>query len=558
MKTVRGTVMTTATCQHLGETNVFALAVDGEIIASSQADAEGNWELTLPPSADSIRFEHEGFVSKKLPIYADMPRKVCLLEDDLIGYHDRISYVPGDGVIAYVHSSTPYRARVCRYGLAVQPTMDLGEHAPLIQQVPDARIVESGLSWKESFRYELPSDMAPGLYSLQLTPSNSDTPHFGIPFLVSSPPSSYGKEAKLLVLSNTNTWQSYNSWGGRSRYTNAEDGIVTSSQRSRQLPRFRRLVQRLVPAGARSNLRKITGGTGPVTLSDNPGWWQFKRLAIQRPFPKCSLVEQDVFKPFGSHLAAGEWRLLAWLEREGVTYDLVSAHELERDPELLKHYSAVILSTHCEYWSKRMFVGLKNFNEAGGWVLNLSGNSIFREVEFYGDGSIRCASTSFQESVADESKVLGTRFDMRGYRTCAPFIVEASEHWAFVGTGLQSGDAFASRSLNHPMLAKGERYDALQLSSPDEMDQWLETGGSGWETDKLTGAIRDGVVLLAKGKNPNEGGADMIIIEGEGDLGGVFSASSITYGGSLLVDQSASQVTHNILRRALAGELLKG
>jgi hypothetical protein len=55
-------------------------------------------------------------------------------------------------------------------------------------------------------------------------------------------------------------------------------------------------------------------------------------------------------------------------------------------------------------------------------------------------------------------------------------------------------------------------------------------------------------VLLAKGVNIGGGGADIIIYEEPGG-GSVFSVGSITFGGSLLVDDKISQITKNVINR---------
>jgi hypothetical protein len=55
---------------------------------------------------------------------------------------------------------------------------------------------------------------------------------------------------------------------------------------------------------------------------------------------------------------------------------------------------------------------------------------------------------------------------------------------------------------------------------------------------------------LAKGTNPNNGGADMVIFDTPGG-GRVFSVGSICYPSALPVDDGVSRVTANVLRRFL-------
>ena len=58
------------------------------------------------------------------------------------------------------------------------------------------------------------------------------------------------------------------------------------------------------------------------------------------------------------------------------------------------------------------------------------------------------------------------------------------------------------------------------------------------------------VRLLAKGLNPDEGGAEMVIFETPSG-GSVFSAGSINYAASLPVDDFVSRITAKVLRRFL-------
>ncbi|HEY6907704.1 MAG TPA: hypothetical protein VI230_09555, partial [Ignavibacteriaceae bacterium] len=51
-----------------------------------------------------------------------------------------------------------------------------------------------------------------------------------------------------------------------------------------------------------------------------------------------------------------------------------------------------------------------------------------------------------------------------------------------------------------------------------------------------------------KGANKFRGGADMIVREPDGH-GLLFSASSITFGGTLLVDENSSKIVKNVLER---------
>src|SRR5206468_620894 len=83
------------------------------------------------------------------------------------------------------------------------------------------------------------------------------------------------------------------------------------------------------------------------------------------------------------HLAPAEWRLLAWLEREGYPYDLYAEYQLHAGQLDLDAYGALVLSTHPEYWSRAMYDALKEWVfRRGGRLLYLGGNGLNCEIEF--------------------------------------------------------------------------------------------------------------------------------------------------------------------------------
>jgi N,N-dimethylformamidase len=117
-------------------------------------------------------------------------------------------------------------------------------------------------------------------------------------------------------------------------------------------------------------------------------------------------------------------------------------------------------------------------------------------------------------------------FNPAGIMTAAPYGVVDPAHWAFAGTHLRAGDRFGERSLHR---------------------RW-PGGASGHETDKISASSPHNVHLLAKGLNADNGGAEMVCFDTPNG-GAVFSAGSICYISSLLVDEAVSTVTANVLRR---------
>lgn len=542
---IKGQVKSAFLCQPLKNTLIRSFDQNGQVIDQCQSNKKGQWALRLSPQIYQITFEKNGYMRKSIPFSKDFPSVIRLLEQELIGYQDKLWYSPGSLISAYIHSPFEFKAELFRYGYEVKKILDLGKHASACQKVPDGYFVSYGLNWERTIKYRLPENTIPGLYGLRLTLMDGSNNSYNIVFIVSSLTSPSERRARLLVLASTNTWQTYNIWGGRSRYRNFE------AETSSTIYKFiHTLALKWTPESLKPRIKKLSKKRLPVSIADYPDAWQFKTLSINRPHPNCDIIDDDVLKKFTDHLAAGEWRVLAWLEREKINYDIISGFEFHCHPDVLFNYDAVILSTHCEYWSREMFEGLKIFHQKGGAILNLSGNSIYREINFKKNGSLQCTSLRFASTVDDESKILGVRFDMRGYGTSAPYKVIKADHWIFNGTNLKCNDIFAKSSLNKPSSAGGEGYDPSQPGISIAVSS-SHDGGSGWETDKLTDTAPHDAVIVAKGMNPQNGGADMIVRDPLNGSGLAFSASSITFGGTLLIDEVSSKIIYNVIQKAL-------
>jgi hypothetical protein len=321
------------------------------------------------------------------------------------------------------------------------------------------------------------------------------------------------------------TWNAYNSFGGRSNYISPDALPPTPTVNSRlELRRY----------------------TDPDNITY--GVEDYAPLSFDRPEPinSIELAERPADPIEGRaacHLASAEWRLLAWLEREGFAYDYYAETQLHSGVLDLDAYRAVVLSTHPEYWTRRMFDRLKRWVfERGGRLLYLGGNGINCEVLFdeekvsmvcrNGDArevSRRKLESRFHLSGVSEASLLGVVFDEKGIMTGAPYRVTDETHWALEGTELRNGDLFGR--------------DSLHMRCPG--------GASGHETDKVSASSPANVRRFARGLNVDEGGADLITYETPTG-GAVFSAGSIAWPASILVDEPVSRITANVLRRYLA------
>ena len=108
------------------------------------------------------------------------------------------------------------------------------------------------------------------------------------------------------------------------------------------------------------------------------------------------------------------------------------------------------------------------------------------------------------------------------------------------GYGLEEAGAAASLILLGGSL--GDLFGRRSLNGR------TPGGASGLELDKLSPHAPANVVHLAKGMNPDDSGADLVLYETAGG-GAVFSVGSLNWPLALPVDGGVSRVTANVLRR---------
>ena len=199
--------------------------------------------------------------------------------------------------------------------------------------------IESGVAWDNGFGLHKQTVAAPertGLYYFHAKGESGQ--FFSFPLVVAPAK----PQAAIAVLASTNTWNAYNSFGGRSNYIMAgkmlDEPIVNAKT---DLPRYR--------------------------LSDYGEWKsaaQFNPLSFDRPEPYNHVPEEvECRDPIegrqACHLAPAEWRLLGWLERQHYDYDLYAEHQLHSGLLNLDAYQVLVLSVHPEYWSEPMYRRVK-------------------------------------------------------------------------------------------------------------------------------------------------------------------------------------------------------
>ena len=523
---------------------------NGRTCAFVRSSPRGAIHAEISPGQYHVTFAKSGFGPKRVSarIEEGKPCQFRLLSNSLYGYVWPKWCRSGEPGEFRVHSPESYHCSLWRYGLHKELIRKIGwfdEHGPQasLQVLPDTDFTQTGVQWNrlgygwkaggpESIHYckaqALSAPDRSGLYYFHVETESGNFLSF--PWVVApSKPS-----APVAVIASTNTWNAYNNFGGRSNYIN-----------STQLPSEPTI-------NARLDLSRYSGQLASVWQWENS---EYAPLSFDRPepfnhIPKDTKVTDPIRGRQPCHLAPAEWRLLGWLEREKLRHDLYSDYQLHAGQLDLDAYQVLIISTHPEYWSRDAYTHVKKWVlERGGKLLYLGGNGIDCEVDLPESATMRCktwqprpaGSTVFTDpktgktydcrfhyTAESPAELLGVVFTEAGAATAAPFQVTDASHWVFAGTGLQDGAVFGTESLH-------ER---------------IPGGASGHEQDKRTAYSPKNTVLLARGLNIDNGGAEMILHETKSG-GAVFSVGSITWPACVLVDNATSKITRNVLERFL-------
>jgi len=510
-------------------TYVTRSAPSGAVFASLET---GRWQVYLSAP---------GFGSKMSEIEitdGSDPAMLRLMSDRMYGYAWPKSAGAGDRIELRMHAAEPFTVQLMRHGIRREPVGKphrFEAFAPLgdRQLLPDADVSSVGAQWNrygcsqppsgDRF-WEAPEDS--GLYFFHMSARSGA--HFAFPLVVAP----RTPTAKLAVLISEYNWNAYNDFGGRSNYVAAGQLPERPSVAPRQdSPWFR-----------------DTGGR----------WWDrddYDPLSFDRPALFNGVGEHEeatdpLWRVGTEHLAPGEWRMLAWLEREGIPYDTYADGHLHDGTLDLDRYDALLIHTHPEYWTRDMYLRSKEWVfERGGRLLYLGGNGINCMVELTDDGTAMVARNgdvsewvdirSFEDvpearmpsrfgaQVENEAHLLGVSTTLTGMDTTAPYRVLDADHWCLAGLDAAVGDTFG--------------LDSLDRRCPPG-------GASGHETDKVNEFSPANIELIAKGENPNNGGGEMVHFDTPSG-GAVFSVGSISWPAALLVDEGISVITANVIRR---------
>ena len=357
----------------------------------------------------------------------------------LDGYCWPQSVAPGEPLDLHLSSATgQVEVEVFRIGADRTPvwsgTVEAGDHAVPVDA--DSK----GCGWPSALTLDT-TGWESAYHEVVLTARDGEARLTNWAFTVVRP--TPDSTRRMLLVLSTNTWNSYNEFGGRNLYTG---GTTVSFQRPMS-PGFL-----FKPPGA-----------GRRVASVNP------------PDPQHAMHVGYLFLNALSLYAGSagwpNWELpfVQWMEREGYEIDVATSADLEQHPELLSRYRLMLSVGHDEYWSGPARDTVEAFIASGGNVAFLSGNTAFWQVRLEQDATVMVGykghleqdpvfGTDRQHELTSmwsdtlvqrpENAMTGLSFSRGGYARIGKkvkagsggFTVHRPDHWLFEGTGLAYGD----------------------------------------------------------------------------------------------------------------------
>ncbi len=417
-------------------------------------------------------------------------------------------------------------------------------------------------AWETDFTVKLPADLKSAIYGIRLTcGDHQDT----MPFFVCPPKGE--RQARLCVLASTFTYVVYGNHARPAfgphwrRCTEAWGGYPYNPAEHREY--------------GCSTYNFHSDGSGICHASD------------QRPL----MTLRPGYITFGDDSAVSGLRhfqadshLIAWLEKLGIDYDIVTDRELhEEGAGVLAGYHAVTTGSHPEYHTAETLDALQGYRDQGGNLLYLGGNGFYWRVALHqeepgaieirrGEGGIRAWAAEpgeyfnafdgnygglWRRNGRPPQKLAGIGFSAQGlfegsYYRRRPEAADPRVAWilegiedeilgdfGFCGGGaagfeLDRADTRLGTPENAIVIASSEGHQDHFVLVPEEQLTHTAT----WSGEPEADLIRADITYF---ETPS-GGA-------------VFATGAITFCGSLPwndFDNNISKMLENVLRRFLA------
>lgn len=366
-----------------------------------------------------------------------------------------------------------------------------------------------GCDWPKSFSVKIADYWKPGIYEavFSIVPANRK---YNAVFIVR--PNKPGKDSKILVCLNENTWHAYNPFGGKSFYvSNIGDHRIAS------------------------------------------------KLSFNRPFSFNMLTAFiRPFKLFDKFAAQNLFY-----------YDAAAQQDIHRDPTLLRKYKVVILLNHSEYWTRKERRAFHKFVDSGGKLIILSGNTCWWQVRYENhEKTLVCYKLAHLDPIPQnqdslktvrwhelpvgmpENDLTGVSFRNGGYVNSGKILSSSLGYggyaafnthlWVYQNTKIKEGDVFGSENR----IVGNEVDGALfrwnngipTVTSEDKTPANFRIVGispAGWdETNTINGHGTMGFYHNPKG-------------------GFVFNSATLSWCEGINDNETVSTITKNVIRKSL-------
>ena len=332
----------------------------------------------------------------------------------VVGYFDQQSVNQGESVGLHVSSSVGnYDLDIYRMGwyggTGATLVASFPNQSASSQPVPAPDVNGTvALSWPVTKSLDT-TPFVTGYYMAVMKPAGQASPQSYAPLVVRNDAST----SAIVVQIPFNTYQAYNSFGGKSIYEyNSTDGVRA-----------------------------------------------FK-VSFDRPY--------DYFDGAGVFFW-GDYQLIRWIEREGYDVSYVASSDTDSRPDLMNNHKAFVSTFHDEYWSANMRTNLDSWIAAGKSVAFLSANNIYWQMRYENSSTgaaqrvLVCYKSWWDDPDSNsnpalstitwrdpaigrpEYQTLGAYYDtFYPYGTTRPWIVSNANHWIYNGTGLSNGASIAN------------------------------------------------------------------------------------------------------------------
>jgi N,N-dimethylformamidase len=406
-------------------------------------------------------------------------------------------------------------------------------------------------NWQESFHFDLPKDLASGIYAAKLTAPDAE---HHVVFLVEERPGESRHDVAFLASSVTYVAYANEHYDFDDPNMEMKNGMVSTFE----------------PSDLYLNEHRELGLSPYDRHSDGYGVFY---SSARRPL-------------FSMQVKGRPWALNAdthitdWLAARGHGYDLISDHAVHAEGQSrLARYKVVVTGTHPEYWTTAMWEAMTRYLASGGRLMYMGGNGFYwrtaihpqkpwlielRRAETgarYWDSEAGEAYMNFtgefgglwRRSAAAPQKLVGvgtvaTGFDYSSHYRRRPESEDPRASFVFAGVeGEVIGDF-------------GSIGNGAAGSEIDRADPWLGTPAHGLILARSEGHTRQYNVVpeetpfhhpTINGEEAEKCYADMLFFETPGG-GGVFSTGSISWAASLAhggYANNVSRITENVLVR---------